>query len=152
MKTYPSTLPGPAPAREPKRYRRIPHHRREAPISPTRLRDALEVLGGSLTQDYGGTEQGFISQEVPLGTAGEICTRSVGQMSRYTGHSKTAEPIRDDWLRTGDIGYLDDAGFLGRARPQRQRTRGRRRGGDHGGDGEKSADTQSANARTFAGI
>jgi long-chain acyl-CoA synthetase len=47
------------------------------------------------------------------GEPGEICARSPGVMQGYW-HSPetTAEALRDGWLYTGDIGYLDDEGYL----------------------------------------
>ena len=52
--------------------------------------------------------------EVPVGTVGEIATRSSKNMSRYWNNDKaTAETIdAEGWLRTGDAGYLDEDGYL----------------------------------------
>jgi long-chain acyl-CoA synthetase len=44
---------------------------------------------------------------------GEICVRSRSVMLGYWGAPElTAETIRDGWLNTGDLGYLDDDGYL----------------------------------------
>ncbi len=49
----------------------------------------------------------------PPGTWGEICTRSPGLAQGYWNRpAENAETFRDGWLHTGDIGYLDDEGFL----------------------------------------
>ncbi|HEY6643875.1 class I adenylate-forming enzyme family protein [Povalibacter sp.] len=48
------------------------------------------------------------------GETGEICTRGAHVFSGYFGEAEvTAQCFREDgWLRTGDVGYFDDAGFL----------------------------------------
>ena len=51
----------------------------------------------------------------PLGAGqiGEICVRSPWTMRGYWNRPEaTAETIRNDWLHTGDAGYLDEEGYL----------------------------------------
>jgi fatty-acyl-CoA synthase len=50
---------------------------------------------------------------VPAGTVGEIVHRSPQAMLGYWDDAaKTAETFRDGWLHTGDLGILDDEGYL----------------------------------------
>ncbi|HEY1282796.1 MAG TPA: class I adenylate-forming enzyme family protein, partial [Acidimicrobiales bacterium] len=51
---------------------------------------------------------------VPAGATGEVRARGPQLMSRYLGDDgATARSLgRDGWLRTGDVGWLDEAGRL----------------------------------------
>ena len=50
---------------------------------------------------------------LPAGEAGEICVRSPGLMLGYWDAPATTEQtIRDGWLHTGDVGRLDEDGYL----------------------------------------
>lgn len=52
-------------------------------------------------------------REVPRGTVGEVCARGLNVMRGYWGIEKqTRETLRNDWLHTGDLGYMDDDGFV----------------------------------------
>ena len=51
-------------------------------------------------------------KELPQGQPGEIVIRSPGVMKGYWNMpEETAEILRDGWIHTGDIGYVDDDGY-----------------------------------------
>jgi long-chain acyl-CoA synthetase len=52
-------------------------------------------------------------EEAPLGNVGEIVFKSPGMMQGYLNKpEETQKTIKDGWLHTGDMGYLDSEGFL----------------------------------------
>ena len=71
---------------------------------------------GSAGRQYINMEMQIVDdafRPLPTGQRGEICIRGPVVMRGY--HNKpeaTAETVRDGWLHTGDIGYLDADGFL----------------------------------------
>jgi long-chain acyl-CoA synthetase len=51
--------------------------------------------------------------DLPPGADGEICVRSEGVMTGYwNSPDETSRTLRGGWLHTGDIGHLDDDGYL----------------------------------------
>ncbi|MAY87311.1 MAG: AMP-binding protein [Pseudooceanicola sp.] len=51
-------------------------------------------------------------QIVPMGVAGELCTRGYSVMKGYwQDRDKTDETVRDGWMHTGDLATLDADGF-----------------------------------------
>jgi acyl-CoA synthetase (AMP-forming)/AMP-acid ligase II len=52
-------------------------------------------------------------KDVPAGTQGRICYRSPATASEYYNDpEETAKAFRDGWYCPGDLGYLDENGFL----------------------------------------
>ncbi len=50
---------------------------------------------------------------MPRGETGEIVARGPRVMSGYWKDAeKTAKAIRDGWLHTGDMGYMDEEGYI----------------------------------------
>jgi long-chain acyl-CoA synthetase len=101
-----------------------------APISPALLKWFL-AMGIAIDELWGQTETGIMTSTVPgvfrfgsvgkafagceirISDEGEIIARSVGQFSGYLNlPEKTAETIIDGWIHTGDVGKLDDEGYL----------------------------------------
>ena len=52
-------------------------------------------------------------REQPRGQVGEICARGMNVMQGYWGlKEQTEQTLRNGWLHTGDIGYMDEDGFV----------------------------------------
>lgn len=54
-----------------------------------------------------------LDNELPAGAVGEICLRSAQNMLGYWNDSvATQRTLRGGWLHTGDMGYMDEDGFV----------------------------------------
>jgi long-chain acyl-CoA synthetase len=71
---------------------------------------------GSVGQPIPGVEVRIFDdddRDVPRGEVGEICVRGSNVMLGYYGRpDETARTLRDGWLHTGDVGRLDEDGYL----------------------------------------
>ena len=66
---------------------------------------APQLMEIKIVDDFG--------NELPDGKIGEIVGKSPLLMTEYYKNpTKTAEAIQDGWLMTGDVGYLDEDGYL----------------------------------------
>jgi len=101
-----------------------------APIAPDLIK-WYRALGVDMRELYGQTENCGLATNMPdrikLGTVGvtaphtelkispegEILLRGPHVFMGYLNQpEKTAETLRDGWLHTGDVGYLDNEGYL----------------------------------------
>jgi long-chain acyl-CoA synthetase len=52
-------------------------------------------------------------EELPLGVVGEICVRGPQVMKGYWNRpDETGNAFFSDWLRTGDLGFMDERGYI----------------------------------------
>jgi long-chain acyl-CoA synthetase len=71
---------------------------------------------GSVGRAIPGIEMAILDLEgrpVPPGTEGEVCARGPSLMKGYwKDEEQTAQTLRDGWLHTGDVGRVDEDGYL----------------------------------------
>ncbi|KAB1141715.1 AMP-binding protein [Streptomyces luteolifulvus] len=74
----------------------------------------METVGRPLPQVEVKIAPQGTGEPLPIGELGEICTRSICVMSGYFENPEaTATAIdKDGWLRTGDLGSMDAAGYV----------------------------------------
>lgn len=101
-----------------------------APIAPDLIK-WYRALGIDMREVYGQTENCGLATGMPnrikLGTVGVVAPRTEVKLSPegeillkgphvFMGYfnqpEKTAETIRDGWLHTGDVGFIDNEGYL----------------------------------------
>ena len=113
-----------------------------APLLPSLREKVEKAFGVSILEGYGCTETSAIvtastleesrpgsvgrpaphaevsiqsptGEMLPVGEEGEICVRGTGVMLGYWNSPElTAQTLREGWLHTGDVGRLDEDGYL----------------------------------------
>jgi long-chain acyl-CoA synthetase len=89
------------------------------------LSEASPVISGNMEKKHKLGSSGFLvknldlkicdedGHELGVGQKGEIVVRGENVMKGYWKNERaTRETIRDGWLHTGDMGYMDEDGFL----------------------------------------
>ena len=88
-------------------YLRREEHIAEGPGSE-RLESCGHARSGIEVAILGGEDE-----ELPRGDVGEICVRGPSVMRGYWGMEQaTAEALRGGWLHTGDVGSMDQQGYV----------------------------------------
>ncbi|GGD55953.1 class I adenylate-forming enzyme family protein [Pseudoxanthomonas indica] len=81
-------------------------------LPPERLGEKL----GSVGIPVAGVQWKIVGDdggELPRGESGEVCVRGANVMPGYWNNPEaSAKVLRDGWLHTGDLGYLDTDGYL----------------------------------------
>jgi fatty-acyl-CoA synthase len=88
-----------------------------SPISfQTCIDDSLERRVATVGRVHPHVEVKVVDESgaiVKLGQPGQVCVRGYSVMLGYWDEpEKTADAIRDGWMHTGDLGVLDDTGYL----------------------------------------
>lgn len=81
------------------------------------LEDSTKVRSMSIGQPLPGTDIRFVDVDsgeiVPLGERGELQVKGPQVMLGYFGDPEASQAaFQDGWLRTGDVGYMDEEGFV----------------------------------------
>ncbi|HEX4107271.1 MAG TPA: AMP-binding protein [Solirubrobacteraceae bacterium] len=88
----------------------------EAPMTISLLRPEEHGRVGSAGRPYKMTAVRVVDdagEECPRGESGEVVARGPIVMAGYwRREAETASTLAGGWLHTGDIGYMDDAGYL----------------------------------------
>ena len=78
--------------------------------------EELDRRSGSVGRPLRGVEvqvRGEDGEVVPHGTVGEVCARGPSTMLGYWADPEgTSAVLRDGWLHTADLGFVDDEGYL----------------------------------------
>lgn len=79
--------------------------RPDLPVKPGSVGPPIQGVEVTIRDDF--------ERELPPGSPGEICVRGPNVMKGYFKEPEETERVlRGGWLHTGDIGYLDEDGYL----------------------------------------
>jgi fatty-acyl-CoA synthase len=86
-------------------------------ITETRPDDPLELRVSTVGRPLPNVEVKMVDpgtgEEVPLGSAGELCARGLNMKGYYKMPAATEKAIdREGWLHSGDLGTMDEKGYV----------------------------------------
>ncbi len=83
-------------------------------MSPWESNDAMTVKSiGKPIGDFAVKVVDETGRDLPQGEIGELCFKGDAVIKRYYGMpDKSAETFNDDWVFTGDMGFLDEEGYI----------------------------------------
>lgn len=86
-------------------------------ITETRPVDPLELRVSTVGRPLPNVEVKMVDpgtgEEVPLGSAGELCARGLNMKGYYKMPAATEKAIdREGWLHSGDLGTMDEKGYV----------------------------------------
>jgi acyl-CoA synthetase (AMP-forming)/AMP-acid ligase II len=93
--------------------KRFPEQSIRVYYGSTECGSATALANADVLDKPGSVGQASISVDLRLADDGEICVRSPFMMEGYFDDPEaTATALEDGWFRTGDLGSLDDDGYL----------------------------------------
>jgi acyl-CoA synthetase (AMP-forming)/AMP-acid ligase II len=85
----------------------------EAPLAPASHGESAPLAAGRMMPGAQIAVLDEAGAAMPSGEIGEICVRGDGVMDGYWENDEaTRSALAGGWLRTGDLGYLDAAGYV----------------------------------------
>ena len=85
-------------------------------VTLTELEASWEVLTDTVGKPYSGFDVKAVDESgdtLPKGETGELVVRGDGVMVGYLDNEQTAaEMIDEEWIRTGDMGFVDEDGYV----------------------------------------
>ncbi|GAF45534.1 class I adenylate-forming enzyme family protein [Rhodococcus wratislaviensis] len=83
-----------------------------AAIYGQEFRDRIASVGKPLSCVEGLEIRDEFDRRTEAGTVGEVCIKGPSVMLRYEGAGESGDEPRNGWMHTGDLGFVDEDGYL----------------------------------------